>query len=1341
MIIYSKTGTIILDIEVDDTSYRYRAIRQGDKVYLYFSLTNHVEIPIYSYINYQGQRYTLWKPENLTKHGERNLDYVVEFGGYWEILNRTIYKFLSGKPHKLKFPLTAKPRMFMQLMIDNLNLHDSDWIIGTCIDAPEKTLTFSHESCMEALNRFADEYNTEFEFIGKTINFGKVERFKDNPLPLSYGKGNGFKTGVIRQCQGEKAPVTVLYVNGGERNIDLASYGSTSLLLPKNQEIEFQGRKYKTDEDGMFITRSDRPLVDFNEDSYDATHIYPGRIGTVSEVITVDAAKHFYDIKDSSIPDDLDYSQCRIAKEKATIIFQSGILVGKEFDLKQTDDELTGYIHAERRFKIVPFERDGAIIPNESLKPAVGDKYAIFHISLPNAYICDNASQEGASWDMFREAVRVLYENEEVSFTFKGDLDGLWAKKKWSEIGAVLHPGSYIQFSDKQFQPDGILIRITGIKDYINKPHAPEIELSNTSVAGFVSSDLNKIDSNEVLDEERYNSSLSYTKRTWRDVMETVKMMFDPEGDYFTELIKPLVVHTAQLIVGTNSQQMELIGVKFIPNADNDPNNFKSTAGKLVHFTINEEEVREWNIPASSHRLDNESPYYVYAKCPKEGNAGSILVSERQIKLEDEAGYYHFWIGVLNTPEDSVRSWNPNYGFTEVAGQTITTGVIKDKLARLVIDLVNAHIIAKNGATISGKILFGEGTSGLENIKEWPAAKKIIDDAVREIGETSKALTDFEGIVNGAFKDGVIEQAEAKAIEKYINTLNTEKADADAVYTKLYSNIYLLGSPKTDLLNSKITYNGAHTELIKAVNDAIADGRTTVAEKNNVDSKFTAYKNAIADYKSKVEAANKAIQDTLKSYSDEALAKGKEAFTAASNAQASANQAQQSVSGLGNYIDGAFSDGIIQESEAKAIEKYINTVKTDKAAVEATYNKLYVNSYLTGTAKSGLLNAKVTLFGAIDNLLSAINSAISDGKTTVAEKNNVDSKFSLFNSAMSSFNTAVETANKAIQDTLKSYSDNAASNVPDSFKDSLAQRLGYTNYAALEAAADAGNTVVKNGKINTVLLEAAAIVAKGITAEMIEALDIETSRLKVLNGAKIGKFTIEDGWLTGYTSGLADALYNVIKLRHTKSSDGSFSQITLGSNVNNSLFSNQRVTARIYNGISNKNTSIYAGWGDFYRNTALQLEANYADVNLALETIGGRMHRGKLWEIEEVSPITGGGTYSPQLNGSIYLFRDLKADLTFELPQFSTIQDMFGNFQSGVSASQYGIYTIRIFIDRYCSYRVLVAGTSTTPLLNHNGDIQNDASGVSYGARWMSRGDFMVLVFYNKAWYIQSLSN
>lgn len=85
-------------------------------------------------------------------------------------------------------------------------------------------------------------------------------------------------------------------------------------------------------------------------------------------------------------------------------------------------------------------------------------------------------------------------------------------------------------------------------------------------------------------------------------------------------------------------------------------------------------------------------------------------------------------------------------------------------------------------------------------------------------------------------------------------------------------------------------------------------------------------------------------------------------------------------------MNGAFADGIITEAEAKAIEKYINTVNNTKAAVEAAYNKLYTNAYLTGTAKTGLLNAKVTLMGSIENLISAINSAIADGRTTVIEK-------------------------------------------------------------------------------------------------------------------------------------------------------------------------------------------------------------------------------------------------------------------------------------------------------------------------------------------------------------------
>ena len=158
-----------------------------------------------------------------------------------------------------------------------------------------------------------------------------------------------------------------------------------------------------------------------------------------------------------------------------------------------------------------------------------------------------------------------------------------------------------------------------------------------------------------------------------------------------------------------------------------------------------------------------------------------------------------------------------------------------------------------------------------------------------------------------------------------------------------------------------------------------------------------------------------------------ALSAANEAQEAAKAAKDAADLAQSNFDSLKGYVDGAFSDGIISSTEAQAIEKYINIVNNTKAGVEATYTKLYANTYLDGTEKTTLLNTKVSLFGAISDLIACINTAISDGKVTTEEKNNVNVKFTAFNSALSAFNTAVETANKKIQDNLKGYSDAALS--------------------------------------------------------------------------------------------------------------------------------------------------------------------------------------------------------------------------------------------------------------------------------------------------------------------------
>lgn len=685
MRIYDKTGEVLLDIPVDDDSYRYRAIAQAKKVELRYSLVDHVELPTGAYIEYQGERYTLWYPSDFKKEGTRVFDYTVTFGGNEEILKKYKYKLLSDKPYKLKFVMTATPRMFVELLVDNLNLYDSGWTVGTVIEAPEKLLSFNHEKCWAVLGRLAEEFDTEFEIVGKTINLRKVEYYRDAPLKLSYGKGNGFLPGVGRANQGNNLPVEILYVQGGERNIDYSVYGSQTLLLPKSQELSYQGRRYKTDKDGMYVTRADRPLSSYNEDSYDASDIYPSRVGTVSETDTEPGEDTdgndvtFYNFYDSSVPANLNFEDCLIAGQTMTVIFQTGRLAGREFDVK--------YIHDGRKFEIVPAEQDGMDLPNSSLYPEVGDKYAVFNISLPTAYVCDNATKTGASWDMFREAVRYLYEREERQFTFSGELDGIWAKKNWLAIGAKLVPGGYVDFSDPQFQPDGILIRITGVRDHINRPHSPELELSNTPVGGFLSDELGKLESEEVTNETRHKQAVSFTLRRWRDAVEMQGMLEKAFKDYGKGQAMSWL-RTMSVLVGHESLQFRF--VNRIPTADGQTvtevdhaftydqrkRTLATPSGILQHMTLGIDslapshkvtEYKYWNMAAymSPYLGDDTEAMYLYARCAKSGSSGSFLLSEEPRDLDD-GSYYNLLCGALSTEVDGQRSFSTLYGFSEI---------------------------------------------------------------------------------------------------------------------------------------------------------------------------------------------------------------------------------------------------------------------------------------------------------------------------------------------------------------------------------------------------------------------------------------------------------------------------------------------------------------------------------------------------------------------------------------------------------------------------------------------------------------------------------------------------
>lgn len=726
-----------IQVQPEDSSYRYRALMQKPQLVLKFNLPFYFEFPVGTSCIFQNQRFILTRAQDLKKQGTRKIEYTMTLGtnedffGVWKIRN-VVDQLKEGAPkdNRLKFSLCAKPHEFIDLIVRNLNKKDTSvtWERGECIEASEKTVEFNHTFIDAGLTDICNVFQTEYEveYIGTTrakIHLRRVEYFKTEPVALSYGVGNGFIPGVGRTSEADGVPVKRMLVQGSDRNIDREKYGSPELLLPKSQTIRYDGthfededgfnsaiaRTYKSNADGDGVERIDKVSDAVKEDSIDCSEIYPSRVGEVTAVEVENEAKNFYNIIDSTIPDNLNYNNYLIAGETMTIIFQDGMLAGKEFDVH--------YKHEQRKFEIVPQEIDGVIMPDKTWCPVKEQTYAIFGIQLPDEYICNNTNKSGGSWDMMRAAVKALYECEDQRFTFTGSLQSLWAKRHWLEVGGKLVVGGHVLFQDEQFAKDGVVIRIVGIKDFLTSPYSPTIELSNSVSGGSsVSSQIRQITNTEVVIDDTKRDILQFTKRRFRDAKETIEMLEDAQLDMFTNAISPIAVQAMSLLIGDESLQFQFVsksGDIWTKRAtpvywDNEKKQLLCTMTSggldiyLQHLTIGHNAITSksqndaqgymtWSMNSYTSPVltDASAKYYLYAKCPKDTNSqGEFVLTQTSIKLDAVANHYHFLVGLLNAEIDGERSFVAMHGFTEVSPGRITTDRIVSSDGNSFLDLI-----------------------------------------------------------------------------------------------------------------------------------------------------------------------------------------------------------------------------------------------------------------------------------------------------------------------------------------------------------------------------------------------------------------------------------------------------------------------------------------------------------------------------------------------------------------------------------------------------------------------------------------------------------------------------
>lgn len=711
----------MIKVYPSDESELTTGVMTSGKVVLHFRSDQDIKLEQGATIEFLGNTYTLIYPQETKKLWRGYFEYIATFYSSAEQLKHKLLKDPSNIA-RTSFVFAGAPTDFATLVARSMG---HEWSVGNCVATSyDKTIAFKEESCWAALGRVAEEFHTEWVVEGKSISLRKDERYKEDPLPLSYGKGNGFLSGVSQRGNADNLPISRLYVLGSSRNIDPTKYGASTLHLPKS----WSGEGMRTDEAGNYIE-----LLEGNgaEGAMELTELYPHRVGVVSSVVVANEAKHFYDIIDTSIPEELNYNDYRIQGEKAIMKFETGALAGRQFEIRQSETALSGYHHKERRFELIPSEQDGFIMPSREWAPKAGDRYAIFGIALPQEYVTR------AENELLKEAIRTLSERSLPQFIFEGEVDGIWAKRKWLEIGGKLVPGGHVLLSDPEFHPEGTVIRITSMAQKVNNPTAPSITLSTALVGGSLWNVLNRAEAQEVLSQKRDRELQRSQRQSYEQALEHIGMVERAvEGvEGFSKRIKPSVIETMGLLVGSQATQLDFVerygSLKSVPMAINyNPSDKRITISNafIRHQTIGITSItnarkptdyRYWSVAryTSPALTELEQSYYIYAKVEREGKGGNYLLSPEPLPFETTT-HYHLLIGTLSSVIDGDRAYNRLYGFSMVTPGQILTDTISSANGNMTIDL-------QNGSIISDQIEFRRPDGSTKSVEE------VITDTVQ----------------------------------------------------------------------------------------------------------------------------------------------------------------------------------------------------------------------------------------------------------------------------------------------------------------------------------------------------------------------------------------------------------------------------------------------------------------------------------------------------------------------------------------------------------------------------------------------------------------------------------
>lgn len=680
-------------------------------------------------IDVYGKTYTLNQLPGIKKTGNRNFEYTLTFEGVqYELID---VQFLLPDDTVLD-SFTGDLEDFLGILIGNLTrVYPGKWVLGVFPANTEfKTLTYTEKNCLEVLQDLCEQYSTEFEITQangvRTLNIKTAG--VNFPYTFRYGRTGGLYE-LTRQNINSKNVVTRLYVYGGSSNLG-DKYRYTRLCLPG------KAKNASYIEDAAAIA-----AYGLKENTKIFDDIRPERYGEVTA-----AGSAYYAFKDATMNFDLNEKDSAgntkwlIDGATAKVKFTTGNLAGYEFDIHKYD-------HTTKEIQVVPFtDENGMKFPSETsaaFQFGVGDKYFFTDINLPDVYKTD------AENELLAEGNKAIAEYSQPQVQYGLSIDENFIRQFAGELTVVnlFAVGDYIPVEDEDIGVNKS-VRITAFTRDLLREYKYNITLGDSVTKTTITrviEDLQKIDNvieiNDLADPSK-------ARRNWKASQEVLANVFDPEGHYYSEKIKPLSIETTMLATGARSQQFVLQNTRFEPNYEGNPNTVKVVGGTLVHYTI-AETVKSWQLnTATFSNLVSGTVYYIYARCQKTGTAGNIVFDTVQRAVDGDPTYYYFLIGSLSSVITDTDGNRParlialTYGATTINGRFLATGRIQSGDGQTYFDL--------DAGEIGGNIKFRASDGTLKDVAELEQSdieylRDAFKDARTEI-EGGVALSGFIGV-------------------------------------------------------------------------------------------------------------------------------------------------------------------------------------------------------------------------------------------------------------------------------------------------------------------------------------------------------------------------------------------------------------------------------------------------------------------------------------------------------------------------------------------------------------------------------------------------------------------